>query len=186
MSLQPRLIGLEELFESHIPPPPGHDLRNFPNVPRQALSANAKWIGLAGELLVESVLLRIGLVSAQLPEFMPADSIVYHPGALLRVQIKTCSKPRDGAFHFNVCKGYHRSPTGVRRYDRSDYDLLALVALSENVVKFTADRRQMQALLLADVPELRMYPRRSLDDALKAIGIQPRDAAAAAPKPIQY
>ncbi|SFO38477.1 hypothetical protein SAMN04487859_13711 [Roseovarius lutimaris] len=175
MTFQPPLSGLEKLFEPQIPPP-GHDLRDFPHVPRRALSANAKWIGRAGELLVESVLLRIGLVSAQLPEFMPADCIVYHPDALLRVQIKTCSKPRNGAFHFNVSKGYHRSPTGVRPYDRSDYDLLALVALSENVVRFTADRRQTQSFLVADVPGLRAYPRRSFDDALEGIGLASCDA----------
>jgi len=185
MTFQPPLNGLEKLFEPQIPPL-GHDLRDFPHVPRRALSANAKWIGRAGELLVESVLLRIGLVSAQLPEFMPADCIVYHPDALLRVQIKTCSKPRNGAFHFNISKGYHRSPTGVRRYDRGDFDLLALVALSENVVNFTADRRQAQSFSVADVSELRDHPRRSLDDALETIGILPCDAASTDLKPTQY
>ncbi len=175
MSFQPLLSGLDALSEPQTPPP-GHALRDFPNVPRQALSKNAKWIGRAGELLVESVLLRIGLVSAQLPEFMPADCIVYHPVAFLSVQIKTCSKPRDGAFRFNISKGYHRSPNGVRRYDRGDYDLLALVALSENVVKFTADRQQTQSFQCAEIAKLRAYPRRSLDDALEEIGLADCDA----------
>ncbi|WP_281966965.1 hypothetical protein [Roseovarius nanhaiticus] len=185
MPYQLFLSGLDTLSEPKTPPP-GHDLRNFPHVPRRALSANAKWIGRAGELLVESVLLRIGLVSAQLPEFMPADCIVYHPDAVLSVQIKTCSKPRDGAFHFNISKGYHRSPTGVRRYDRGDYDLLALVALSENVVKFTADRGQSQSFQCCETATLRAYPRRSLDTALEGIGLAACAALPANNTPVQY
>lgn len=178
MSFRPLLSGLDVLSGPQTPPP-GHALRDFPHVSRHALSQNAKWIGRAGELLVESVLLRIGLVSAQLPEFMPADCIVYHPSRLLSVQVKTCSRPRDGAFHFNVSKGYHRSPTGVRRYDRGDYDLLALVALSENVVKFTADRQQTQSFQAAEVARLRAYPRRSLDAALEEHGLASRNAVPA-------
>ncbi|WP_138936633.1 hypothetical protein [Roseovarius arcticus] len=185
MSFQPLLSGLDALSEPQTPPP-GHALRDFPHVSSQALSANAKWIGRAGELLVESVLLRIGLVSSGLPEFMSADCVVHQPGRLLSVQIKTCSRPREGAFHFNISKGYHRSPTGVRRYGSGDYDLLALVALSENVVKFTANQRRMQSFLLADVHELRTHPRRSLDAALEERGLAPCDVAAAAPTTAQY
>lgn len=169
MPNQPPLSGFEELFSSY-PPPPTDDIRDFPDLSRATLTRHAKWFGLSGEYLVDSILLRFGIYTSHLPEMLPADRIVYHPAADLRVQIKTCCRPRNGYFHFSLTKGYHRSPTGVQRYAPDDFDVVALVALSENAVKFTTERQRSQKLSVGEIARLRADPCASLERAVADLG----------------
>lgn len=176
MPVQPPLCGLEDLFE-----PPSRtatsEIWDYPDVPADVLMANAKWLGLSGEHLVDSILLRFGLYTTPLPETLPADRMLFLPGGPLRVQIKTTSSLRVHGYSFCVSRGYHRAPSGVRPYEPSDFDLVALVVLPENVVKFSAEKRQSHTIAHREIPVLRAYPRRSLDHALTALGIPlPADA----------
>lgn len=166
MSKQPLLSGFETLFASQIDSTPPHNIRDFPNLTRETMTRNAKWFGLSGEYLVDSILLRFGIYTSQLPEMLPADRIVYHPRGELRLQIKTCCRDRNGFFHFNLSKGYHRSPTGVKRYEMDDFDLVALVALSENAVKFSASRQGAQRIAISEIQALRADPCASIDRAI--------------------
>ena len=103
---------------------------------------------------------------------LPADRMIHLPGGdNLRLQIKTCCRPRNGFFHFSLTKGYHRSPTGVKRYEDTDFDLVALVGLSENTVKFTSDRRQSQKISLDEIYALRADPCESLERAISELGL---------------
>ncbi|MDD9725956.1 hypothetical protein PVV74_10865 [Roseovarius sp. SK2] len=177
MKKQPPLRGFEEMFASEEPSSRSEDLRDFPNLSRDTLTRNAKWFGLAGEHFVDSILFRFGLPSSDLPEILPADRIVYCAGVGLRMQIKTACRPRNGYFHFSLMKGYHRSPTGVRHYDQDDFDIVGLVALSENVVKFTTDRRQSHRIALSEIESLRATPCASFDRAMKDLGLSDSMAA---------
>ncbi|MGK8235411.1 hypothetical protein ACLGGT_14735 [Roseovarius sp. MS2] len=166
MSKQPLLSGFETLFASQNDRITTNDIRDFPNLSRDALTRHGKWFGLSGEYLVDSILLRFGIYTSQLPEMLPADRIVYHPTCELRLQIKTCCRARDGYFHFNLTKGYHRSPTGVKRYETDDFDLVAMVALSENAVKFSASRQGSQRIAISEIQALRTDPCASLERAI--------------------
>ena len=180
MSKQLLLSGFEELFSSR-PPPSVTDIRRFPDLSRDTLTRHAKWFGLAGEHLVDSILLRFGIYTSQLPEMLPADRIVYHPNGDLRLQIKTCCRSRGGFFHFNLVKGYHRSPTGVQSYATSDFDLVALVALSENAVKFTAERHKSHRVAVSELTALQADPCASLERAIDDLGLSDTNNSEATP-----
>ncbi|MEI4264319.1 hypothetical protein [Roseovarius sp. D0-M9] len=167
MSNQPPLSGFEALFAPQAACLPADTMRQFPRLSRDMLTSHAKWFGLSGECLVDSILLRFGIYTSQLPEMLPADRIVYHPEGDLRMQIKTCCRARNGFFHFNITKGYHRSPRGVKSYATDDFDVVALVALSENAVKFTANRQPSTRIALSEIDALRADPCASLDGAIE-------------------
>jgi hypothetical protein len=166
MTFQPTLAGFEELF-APIFPQQNEDLRDFPRVTSDALKIHGKELGRAGELLVESTLLRLGHQSISVGEHLPFDSVVLHPQGLIRIQVKTAARPRNACYNFNVSRGYHRSPTGVRSYANEDFDLLALVALSDNIVKFSADRRRSQSIGLDEIAGLRTRPGETFEAALQ-------------------
>ncbi|MFX0547617.1 hypothetical protein ACEWPL_019055 [Roseovarius sp. S1116L3] len=180
---QPLLSGFETLFASQAASHSSDDLRQFPKLSRDMLTRHAKWFGLSGEHLVDSILLRFGIYTSQLPEVLPADRIVYHPHGDLRLQIKTCCRPRSGYFHFSLTKGYHRSPTGIKSYASDDFDLVALVALAENAVKFTAGRQQSHRIALSEIDTLRMDPCASLDQAMVDLGLSTAGAFLPVPAP---
>lgn len=178
---QPPLSGFEALFTPQAASPSIDDISQFPKLSHGMLTRYAKWFGLSGEHLVDSILLRFGIYTSQLPEMLPVDRIVYHPERTLRLQIKTCCRPRNGFFRFSLTKGYHRSPTGVKSYAPSDFDLVALVALSENVVKFTADRHQSHRIALCEIDALRADPYASLEQAIDDLGLSRASVPAPAP-----
>lgn len=168
MTFQPPLVGMEELF-APIFPPQNEDLRHFPNVSSDALKIHGKELGRAGELLVESTLLRLGHQTISVAEHLPFDCVVLHPHRLVRIQVKTAARPRKDCYNFNISKGYHRSPGGVRRYEATDFDLLALVALSDNVVKFSAERGRSQSIGLDEISSLRQRPCTTFEAALEEL-----------------
>ncbi|SFO38702.1 hypothetical protein SAMN04487859_1383 [Roseovarius lutimaris] len=183
MFKQPPLSGFEALFASRAAHLSADDIRQFPDLSPDMLTRHAKWFGLSGEHLVDSILLRFGIYTSQLPEMLPADRIVYHPDGDLRLQIKTCCRSRNGYFHFSLTKGYHRSPTGVKSYAPDDFDIVALVALSENVVKFTADRHQSHRIALSEIDSLRTDPCSSLERAVKDLSLSAASVSIPAPTP---
>lgn len=170
MTYQPLLAGWEDALR--LPGPPKQTaLLQFPNVDADILKRHGKEIGRAGERLVESILCRLGLNCQLVDEHQAYDCVVFLRSSYLRVQIKTAARPRNGRYHCNVAKGYHGSPNGVRRYDESDYDLLALVGLQDNVVKFSADRARSQFIGLDEVDLLRRRPAASYLRALGELGL---------------
>lgn len=185
MTYQPPLAGLEDVFQLQLPAHTSELLR-FPQVDTDTLRRHGKLFGRAGELIVESVLLRLGLACVSVPEYLPFDCAMLHARGIIRVQIKTASRPRDDGFHFSISKGYHRSPRGVRQYDQGDFDLLALVGLSEDVVKFTADRRRSQVIGADEIEVLRRRPGASLEAALSDLGVDQMSHSSAGPLPFCY
>jgi len=185
MTYQPLLDGFEEVFH-HPATEPHQDLLQFPQIDTDVLRYHGKQFGRAGELLVESVLLSVGVQSVGVAEHLPFDYVVFLDQGVLRVQVKTATRPRANCFNFNVSHGYHRSPGGVRGYAENDYDLLALVCLSENVVKFTADRRRSQIIGIEEIEGLRRRPGSSFESALTGLGVDQMAPAAAGPLPFCY
>lgn len=172
MAIQLTLHGLA------LPVPPvtlevARPLWHFPAVASATLCENAALIGAAGEALCDSILLRFGLLPMSVPGSMATDRLVHSPGGLFRLQVKAASAARDGAFHFVVSKGYRNAPRGIRGYDPDDYDMLALVLLSENVVAFTSEHRPSYRIRVAEIPRLRTDPRASLEEALLRLGLDP-------------
>lgn len=160
-----------------------HSLWQYPHIPGDVICANAMLIGTAGEALVDSLLLRHGLLPMHVPGNLSSDRLVYTPGGLARLQIKTCSVPRNDAYTFHVGKGYRNTPQGVRAYGPDDFDALALVCLADNAVFFTHELRSDFRIPVSVIPNLRANPRASLEEALIGIGIDltgdASDAAAA-------
>jgi len=185
MSHQPTLVGLEEVFNRPLTTP-HQDLLQFPDVDTDTRRYHGKQYGRAGELLVESVFLSLGLQSVGVAEHSPFDCVVFLEQGVLRVQVKTVTRPRGGCFNFNVSRGYHRSPAGVRKYSDNDFDLLALVCLSENVVKFTADRRRSQSIGVEEIAALRRQPGASFEAALADIGVDQMPPAPVGLMPFCY
>ncbi|GGH64002.1 hypothetical protein GVY41_19795 [Frigidibacter albus] len=160
-----------------LPPVALHDaaavsaLWSFPDLDTGTLCHHAKILGEAGERFVDSMLLRLGLLPLALPEHSSADRLVLHPSAVLKLQIKTATAHRANAWHFNISKGYNHSPGGLRPYAAGDFDLLALVVLPENVVRFSRDRRSSQRIMRSEIAGLRADPRASLEEAMLALGL---------------
>lgn len=154
-------------------PPALPDLWGWPDVGAATLSAQACLLGAAGEALVDSLLLRYGLVPLPVPPGLAADRLVVHRGRLLRMQIKSTSSARDDGYAVNCERGYRNSPQGRRAYDVEDYDLLAVAVLPENVVWFTTDTRLRHRVSWGEVAALRARPRDSLEAALVALGLDP-------------
>lgn len=130
-----------------------------------------KQLGTAGELLFDSLMMRLGERSIPCAEHEPFDRILWLPDGLVRVQIKTRHTITGDSYVFDIKKGYQRGPTGTKAYDPSDFDLLALVMLPEGVIRFTSDWRNTHRVRLAEIPGLRARPGASLAEALDRLGL---------------
>ncbi len=146
-------------------------LWHYPQVSGSVICEHAVLIGSAGEALVDSLLLRYGLLPMCVPGGLASDRMVYTSGGLVRLQVKTCAIPRDGAYAFNAMRGYRNAPQGTRVYDVDDFDVLALVGLADNVVWFTHRTPRTFRILVSAIPGLRADPRASLEQALLGLGI---------------
>ncbi|MGL4241919.1 MAG: hypothetical protein ACRCTI_12475 [Beijerinckiaceae bacterium] len=148
------------------------DLWSYPEVSGAVLCRHAKLIGEAGEDLVDSTLKRLGLMTLTLPDIFPVDRVVLHPARPIKLQIKTATRPgADGSYVFDIFRGYGRSPGGLRRYDATDFDMLALVCLPLNLVIFTAAHRNTHRFRGAEIAALLRNPRRSLARAFAELGL---------------
>ena len=145
-------------------------LRDYPDVSGAVMCRYGKQLGTAGELLFDSVMMRLGERSIRCEEHEPFDRILWLPDGLVRVQIKTRHTITGDSYVFDIKKGYQRGPTGTKPYDPSDFDMLALVILPEGVIRFTSEWRNTHRVRLCEIPSLRARPGDSLAEALDRLG----------------
>lgn len=171
---QPMLPGLG-LEAAPLPRPatdPRSALANYPDIPAGALCRHAKMLGRAAELLVDSLLVRLGERVFPVDEHEPFDRLLWLDGQPLRVQIKSRHRRLGALWPFEVRKGYQRAPEGTRPYGADEFDLLALVVLPEAVVKFVPAGGVRHSIHQREIAALRARPRDSLDAALRALGLE--------------
>ncbi len=93
-------------------------------------------VGLAGEYLVMSKLIKMGYSCALSGNGEPYDILIDVPKAgILKIQIKTKSK-NSKILNYNFRRGYHGSKTGTYSYSEEDFDISAVVLLEEGKVLF--------------------------------------------------
>lgn len=170
--MQPFLPGLT------LPPRPTEirdarvALAHYPNMTTEDLCRYAKFLGAAAELFVDSLFMRLGERVFPMPEHERCDRTLILPNDThVRVQVKTRHTVTSrGDYVFNLRQRSERGSTGRGPYDIADFDMLAMVVLRENVVRFSADWHLRQVVHASEIPELRRHPRRSLDAALARLG----------------
>lgn len=147
-------------------------LATYPDTPVQDLCRHAKILGRAAELLVDSTLMRLGERVYPADEFERHDRTLMLPdGTPLRIQVKARHSRTDtGAYVFNLKQRSARGATGKGPYLPEDFDILAMVVLTEGVVYFTADWQTRHVIEPGEIPALRRSPRASLDAALARLG----------------
>ena len=148
------------------------DLSTYPHAEPQALSRNGRAIGNAGEHVVDSLAARHGLVLAVVDDGLSFDRVLQLPGTMIRLQIKTRTKPLANGYLFAMSKGYRGAPAGVRPYAPNDFDLAALVVLPLNFVFFSAAKTPRIMVTFEQIRRLRTDPLASLDSAVQTI-LQP-------------
>lgn len=170
--MQPFLPGLT------MPPRPTETrdarvaLARYPDMTTEDLCRYAKFLGASAELLVDSLFMRLGERVFPMPEHERFDRALMLPdGTAVRVQVKTRhSVSVGGDYVFNLRQRSERGATGRGPYDSCDFDILAMVVLSEGAVRFTADWQLRQVIYRSEIAELRRHPRASLDEALARLG----------------
>ena len=147
-------------------------LAAYPDIPVTDLCRHAKVLGRAAEFLVDSVLTRLAERVYPADEYERHDRLILLPdGTPLRVQVKTRhSQSLTGAYVFNLKQRSARGSTGKGPYLPEDFDLLAMVVLTENIVSFTADWQTRHVIEPGEIPALRRHPRATLDAALMRLG----------------
>ena len=145
------------------------DLAPYPFVTPEAISRRARMIGLAGEALVDSLLLRHGLQPASMPDGASADRLIPFARRSIRLQIKTRTQAGPRGYSCKMLKGYRNTPQGVRASDDGDFDIGALVVLPLNAVVFTASQHTHLTIPVSLFQKMASNPLRSLDIALTAL-----------------
>ena len=173
MLQQPCLPGLDAPDITPETQTPSHKMMRYPDLPGDVLCNRAKELGLAGEFFVDSILTRIGVTFARLGEHAAYDRVIWTGGRCLRLQIKSRHRMSSNGYRFEIRKGYQRGPVGTRPYKRGEFDLLALVGLPHDVVRFTCEWSPQHRILASEIPHLRAHPGRSLTAALADLGLDP-------------
>ncbi|GAA5263986.1 hypothetical protein ACOSOMT5_P0406 [Acidiphilium sp. MT5] len=94
-------------------------------------------IGEAGANLVLAQLLGWGIPAQIAMPGIAYDLIADIPGLdLLRIQVKTRSRPKGQSCSFTMTRGFYYSKAGMFNYERDDFDLAAFVCLSIGAVFF--------------------------------------------------
>ncbi|MBM2323652.1 MULTISPECIES: hypothetical protein [Marivita] len=147
-------------------------LATYPAITTQDLCRYAKFLGASAELLVDSFFMRFGERVFPMPEHERCDRVLILPdGTPIRIQVKTRHTQNDrGDYIFTLRQRSERGCTGRGPYEPQDFDILAMVALSEGVIRFTADWHLRQVIHASEIAELRRNPRQSLDAALARLG----------------
>lgn len=141
------------------------DMRRYPDVSHDVRRANAKFIGAAGEYLVDSLLTRHGLTVWSAPDLHCADRLIELYGRAVRIQIKTVTAPIEGTCNFSMTCGNPRAG-GQKRYTAEAFDIAALVVLSHNVVKFVPNRGRSFRISASEFADLAEDPIVSLEVSL--------------------
>lgn len=151
--------------------------------------ASAQLIGEAGANLVLSRLQSCGIAAQSAMPSLPYDIIADVPHFdLLRIQVKTRSRPTGRICQFRMQRGFYRSKSGVFSYADDDFDIAAFVCLSLNAVFFRAFpiKRFSVPTSLLRLPEIdcetlelaiETIKRRRLQDRLACLAALPSDDA---------
>ncbi|MFY0624145.1 MAG: hypothetical protein JXQ89_20870 [Pelagimonas sp.] len=147
-------------------------LAAYPEMPTADLCRYAKWLGAAAEMLVDALFMRLGERIFPAPEHERHDRVLLLPdGSPVRIQVKTRHTTNSsGDYVFNLKQRSERGATGRGPYSAADFDILAMVALPDMAVHFTADWRTRHTIYASEFPELRRNPRATLDEALMRLG----------------
>ncbi|MEO3480504.1 hypothetical protein AAFO90_22940 [Phaeobacter sp. CAU 1743] len=152
------------------------DARNalaaYPDMSTEDLCRHAKILGHSAELVVASILMRLGERDYPALEYERHDRVLFLPGDTpLRIQVKTRhTRTPTGDYVYNLRQRSERGATGRGPYSAEDFDILAMVALPEMAVRFTADWQTRHTIYASEFSELRRNPRASLDAALMRLG----------------
>ena len=126
-------------------------------------------IGEAGANLILSRLQAWGIAAQPAMAGLPYDLIADIPGFdMVRIQVKTRSRPNGKRCIFTMQRGHQRSRSGIFSYAPGDFDLAAFVCLSLPAVFFYAGPVERISL---STPWLRLpgIDRESLDLSIKTI-----------------
>lgn len=147
-------------------------LAAYPDIPTGDLCRYAKWLGASGEMTVDALLMRLGERIFPAPEHERHDRVWILPdGSPVRLQVKTRhTRTPAGDYVFNLKQRSERGSTGRGPYSAADFDILAMVALPEMAVRFTADWQTRHTIYASEFEALRRTPRASLDEALMRLG----------------
>jgi len=147
-------------------------LAAYPDMSTEDLCRYAKWLGASAEMTLDALFMRLGERVFPAPEHERHDRVWILPdGTPIRIQVKTRhSQTSSGAYVFNLKQRSARGSTGKGPYLPEDFDLLAMVILTENVVAFTADWQTRHVIEPGEIPALRRHPRATLDAALMRLG----------------
>lgn len=147
-------------------------LAAYPDMSAEDLCRYAKILGHSAELVVASILMRLGERDFPAPEYERHDRVLFLPGDTpLRIQVKTRhTRTPAGDYVFNLKQSSERGATGRGPYSETDFDILAMVALPEMAVRFTADWQTRHTIYASECPDLRRNPRATLDAALMRLG----------------
>jgi hypothetical protein len=157
-----RAVLAAELLDYPVLP---RDMRHYPHVSYDVRRANAKFIGAAGEYLVDSLLTRHGLTVWSAPDLHRADRMIEIHGRAVLLQIKTVTAPVNGVCIFPMVHGNSRAGN-KRPYDKGAFDIAALAVLSENVVKFVPNRGRSFHVDVTEFESLKADPIDSLEFSL--------------------
>lgn len=150
------------------------DLRRFPDICHNVRSANAKFIGAAGEFLVDSILARHGIRVWTAPDLHCADRLIDLARHSFLIQVKTVSSPSKGVCSFSMQQGNGRAGS-QRAYSTNAFDIAALVVLSHNAVKFMPNFGRSFRIYEAELPALVADPIESLEFSVSAALRRRRD-----------
>lgn len=172
MPQQPLLPGIILPIRPPEPRDAREALATYPDMTSEDLCRYAKWLGAAAETTVDALFLRLGERVFPAPEHERHDRVWILPdGTPLRIQVKTRhSQSSTGAYVFDLRQRSARGSTGKGPYLPGDFDLLAMVLLSENVIAFTAEWQTRHVIEPGEIPALRRHPRATLDAALMRLG----------------
>ena len=99
--------------------------------------SSAMLVGEAGTSLVLCKLPALGIPAQLAMAGLPYDLIADIPGFdLVRIQVKTRSRPSDGQCSFKMKRGFYRSKSGVFAYTPEDFDIAAFACLSLSAIFF--------------------------------------------------
>ena len=144
------------------------ELRRFPNICPNVRSANAKFIGAAGEYLVDSILARHGLRVWTAPDLHCADRLIDLARHSLLIQVKAVTSLTHGIANFSMQHGNGRAGN-QRLYSSDAFDIAALVVLSHNAVKFVPNLGRSFRIYEAELPTLLADPVESLEFSISTI-----------------
>lgn len=151
-------------------------LSGYPEIEADVRCAEAQRIGLAGELYLKSEITALGFDVTDLPVQSTADLGLVLGDRLVKLQVKTVLRPRSGAYHAYFRRGYRGSATGTYEYSFGDYDIGAVVLLSDHVVAYLPAGQRSCRIPVDRIPELRSTQTERLYEALCDIGaLQPRE-----------